>query len=697
MKTHLLTKVKVLKEIARLKKEVSVLKKEVKSKKELELAFIESKLLYHALVDLSPEAMFLFKNRKMIYANKSAAELFGLKSEAELIGKKLEVFVPKECQKIVRDKLKFTKAERTIEPVLIKGRKAGGEEIFMETLAARVPYAGGEAIQIIIRNVTSQKKAEDELRRLNRAYLALTKINQALVRSENEHDFLDYVCKLAISEGGYRMAWVGYVEKDKAKTIRPIVWEGTEDGYLTNVKISYGENEYGTGPAGIAVRTKKTTVFQNIINDIHDEEWKRNVINRGYAAIIALPLVSNGEVFGVLGIYSANPDAFDPEEKKLLEQLAADLEFGIISLRTKAERTLAENALRESEARYRSLVELSPEGILVHDFNVILYANSAAMQLAPLQNKEELIGKKIIELVPPEYHEEMFRREKEALGGKPIDTPMNLALKFPDGTTRYLEAIGSLITYGGKKVAQIMVRDLTQHRLTEEALRNSREQLSSLAVHLQKIREEERTKVAREIHDELGQYLTGLKMDISFVQDLFNEKSEFGGKEIINERMHMTSELLDTTVSAVRRISSELRPAVLDSLGLLAAIEWQSEEFKSRMGIDCESFITVDKINLQQQQTTAVFRILQESLTNVKKHSNATRVTITFTQDDGNYILEIKDNGKGVCTEDFQKENSFGLLGMKERAHLFGGTVDIKGESGKGTTVTVIIPINNQV
>ncbi|MBI1936890.1 MAG: PAS domain S-box protein [Ignavibacteriales bacterium] len=697
MKTYLPTKVKVLQEHGRLKKEIATLKKEVKSKKELELAFVESKLLYHALVDLSPESMLLFKNRKMIYANKSAAELFGLKSEAELIGKKLEVFVPKECQKLVRDKLKFAKAERAIEPVLIKGRKANGEEIFMETLAAKVPYSGGEAIQIIIRNVTSQKKAEDELQRLNRAYLALTKINQALVRSENEYDFLENVCKLACSEGGYRMAWVGYVEKDAVKTIRPVVWEGVEDGYLTNVHISYGENEFGTGPAGIAVRTKMTTVFQNINNDIEDEEWKRNVINRGYAAIIALPLINNGEVFGLLGIYSANPDAFDPEEKNLLEQLAADLEFGIISLRTKAERTQAENALRESEARYRALVELSPEGILVHDFTTILYANRAAMQLSPLKNKEEIIGKKIIDLVPPEYHEEIFKREKEALEGKPIDTPLNLAMKFPDGTTRYLEAIGSLITYGGKKAAQIMVRDLTPHRLTEEALRNSREQLSSLAVHLQKIREEERTKVAREIHDELGQYLTGLKMDISFVQDLLNEKSEFREKEIINERMHMTSELLDTTVSAVRRISSELRPAVLDSLGLLAAIEWQSEEFKSRMGIDCESFITVDKINLQQQQTTAVFRILQESLTNVKKHSNATRVTISFTQDDDNYILEIKDNGKGVCTEDFQKENSFGLLGMKERAHLFGGTVDIKGENGRGTTVTVIIPINNQV
>lgn len=696
MKNHLLTKVKVLQELRRLKKEVSALKKEVKSKKELELAFIESKLLYHALVDLSPEAMFLFKNRKMIYANKSAAKLFGLKSEAELIGKKLEVFVPKECQKIVRDKLKFTKAERTIEPVLIKGRKASGEEIFMETLAAKVPYGGGEAIQIIIRNVTDQKKAEDELHRLNRSYRALTKINQALVRSENEHDFLEYVCKLACSEGGYMMAWVGFVEKDEARTIRPVVWEGTEDGYLTNVHISYGENEFGTGPAGIAVRTKKTTVFQNIINDIQDEEWKRNVISKGYAAIISLPLIYNGEVFGVLGIYSANPDAFDHEEKNLLEQLAADLEFGIISLRTKAERALAENSLRESEARYRALVELSPEPILVYDFSTIQYANRATLLVLNLQSLDEIIGEKITDLVPPEYHHEIAKREQAALEGNPITDPMNMTLTFPDGTTRYLEAIGSIIMYGGKRAAQVMVRDLTPHRLTEEALRNSREQLSSLAVHLQKIREEERTKVAREIHDELGQYLTGLKMDISFVQDLLNEKSQFNGKEIINERMHMTSELLDTTVSAVRRISSELRPAVLDSLGLLAAIEWQSEEFKSRMDIDCESFITVDKINLPQQQTTAVFRILQESLTNVKKHSNAARVTITFTQEDGNYILEIKDNGKGVCTEDFQKENSFGLLGMKERAHLFGGTVDIKGESGKGTTVTVIIPINTQ-
>ena len=679
------------------KMKIALLKKIEKSKKELEIAFADSKLLYHTLIDLSPEAIIFHIKGKIIYANKAAANLFGSKDETEIIGKKLSRFVPKGHKKVIHQKVKCDQLQTICEPILITGKKKNGEEIYLEALAGKIPYGGGEAVQVIIRNITQQKKSEEELRRLNRALTSFIRINQSLVRESDEKSFLTDVCKLLCNEGGYLMAWVGYTQDDSSKIIKPIVWEGVEEGYLTNIPISFGKNEYGTGPAGIAVRTKKTAVFQNIQKDIRDAEWKKNVVKRGYASIIALPLIHEKKVFGVLGIYSGNPNAFDPEETKLLEQLADDLEFGIVSLRTIEERKKSELALRDSEQRYRSLVELSPEAIIVHDYGKILYANKAALNLIGIKDISNMSKKNLLDYVPDEYKETVIQRMKNAREGKSIEEPIRMEVKTPGGKIKYIESIGSPIKFDAKPAAQVFIRDITSQKLAEETLRTTSEQLRNLATHLQKAREEERTKIAREIHDELGQYLTGLKMDMSFLHDMIEEKICGQDKDLLNERVHSASMLLNTTVSAVRRISSELRPAVLDSLGLLAAIEWLTEDFRNRMNIDCESFVTVDKINLGSDEASAVFRILQESLTNIKKHSAATKVTISFTLENDKYILEIRDNGIGISQNDFSKEQSYGLLGMKERANLFGGKVEINGINGKGTTVTVIIPVQNDL
>ena len=152
------------------------------------------------------------------------------------------------------------------------------------------------------------------------------------------------------------------------------------------------------------------------------------------------------------------------------------------------------------------------------------------------------------------------------------------------------------------------------------------------------------------------------------------------------------SSLLDTTVKTVRKISTELRPAILDSMGLLAAIEWLAQEFQTHSGILCECYLTANEVNLERERATAVFRIVQESLTNVMRHAHATRVTITFEKEGAHYLLEVKDNGRGVQAADLRKRTSFGVLGMQERAHVFGGSVTLTGEPGKGTTVRVKIP-----
>jgi signal transduction histidine kinase len=231
-----------------------------------------------------------------------------------------------------------------------------------------------------------------------------------------------------------------------------------------------------------------------------------------------------------------------------------------------------------------------------------------------------------------------------------------------------------------------------QHRRAEEELRQSHEQLRALSVYLQSVREEERTRIAREVHDELGQALTSCKLDLSWIAGKL--PSEL--KPLLDKTRSLTAHI-DSTIQTVRRISSELRPGVLDHLGLVAAIEWQANEFQSRTGIKCDVRARVREPLLDQNLSTTFFRIFQETLTNVIRHAGATQVGVSLKQARGKITLEVKDNGRGIARTEMFNTKSMGLLGMRERAALLGGEFKIGvPPRGKGTRVRVSIPFQRE-
>lgn len=230
-------------------------------------------------------------------------------------------------------------------------------------------------------------------------------------------------------------------------------------------------------------------------------------------------------------------------------------------------------------------------------------------------------------------------------------------------------------------------RELRERRQTEEELRASREQLRNLSSHLQVRMEEERAKIAREIHDELGQMLTALKMDLYLLRDKNRDD------EIIEEKIQSMSGLLEATLNSVKRICAELRPGILDDLGLVSAIEWQAGEFQKRTNICCKVVFGNDELLAGKEQATALFRIFQEALTNVLRHAEATDVAVYLEEKDGNVTMIVEDNGKGISKEDLSKPRSFGLLGMRERARALGGDVQVEGGPGGGTKLKVNIPL----
>ena len=221
----------------------------------------------------------------------------------------------------------------------------------------------------------------------------------------------------------------------------------------------------------------------------------------------------------------------------------------------------------------------------------------------------------------------------------------------------------------------------------------SGEKLRALSTHLQSAVEAERSRIAREIHDELGQELTGLKFDVYWIRDQVLELTREPGPNPLSDKLDSTLARIDSTIQSVRRIATELRPAVLDALGLEAAIEWQAKDFENRTGITCALNANLDEPSLDPDIATALFRVFQETLTNVARHSGASEVQVKLNSKDGYLLLQIIDNGAGIKDAEISDSHSLGILGMQERVKLLYGEIRIQAQRRKGTSVEVRIPV----
>jgi signal transduction histidine kinase len=234
----------------------------------------------------------------------------------------------------------------------------------------------------------------------------------------------------------------------------------------------------------------------------------------------------------------------------------------------------------------------------------------------------------------------------------------------------------------------LILQDITEAKNAEEQLRQSHEQLRELASRLQDIREEERASIAREVHDELGQQITCLKMDISWLQKKLNtENAE------ISQKIKGTLEIVDETAVTIRKIATELRPSILDDFGLIEALQWQSRDFAKKSAITINFNSGIPDINISKNAAIALFRIFQESLTNVARHAAATEINASLELKDGLLYLTITDNGKGFDVDKSGHKKTLGLLGMKERTIMIGGKYEIASTPGKGTSVFITVPL----
>ena len=361
------------------------------------------------------------------------------------------------------------------------------------------------------------------------------------------------------------------------------------------------------------------------------------------------------------------------------------------------ERKLAEDALRESEERFRQLTGNIREvfWITTADFGRQVYISPGF---------ENLTGHPPETLYPGNGHKPFLHfihpddlpLLREVTNDPDQEFDIEYRVIHADGSLRWVRDRGFPIRNQSGQIYRFggVAEDITARKEAEDQLKATSEQLRALSASLQSAREKEATRIARQIHDDLGGILTGLRWELESLEKMIHDPGDSWHKKVVmqNKLVAMIG-LTDTTLNVVRRIASELRPSILDDLGLVEAIEWQTQQFQARTGIHCCCDCSLQSIELGDEQSTAIFRIVQEALTNILRHAQASRVAVAIQQEEGALVLTVADNGCGITEAEKLSRESLGLLGMQERAHVIGGYVDIVGVPGAGTTLHVRVPL----
>jgi PAS domain S-box-containing protein len=356
----------------------------------------------------------------------------------------------------------------------------------------------------------------------------------------------------------------------------------------------------------------------------------------------------------------------------------------------------ADQASQTSQAQLASIIDSAMDAIITVDEsqNIVLF-NRAAEQVFRCR-RQEVLGRPLERLLPERYRVE-HRRHVERFGRTGItprrmgDATLLWGLRA-DGAEFPLEAAISQVVEGGRRYYTVILRDITVRKENEDALRRQQHELRELSARVLEAREEEKTHIARELHDELGQLLTALKMDLAAVRKCLPADAE------TEARAAEMGRLLDQTVAATRRISADLRPLMLDDLCLAEACEWLVEDFATRSGIE----VAIDIASGEELEAmskgaaTAVYRAVQESLTNIARHAGAKHAWVTFRVEGGALIVVVEDDGRGIEPQDLAKARSLGLKGMRERFAYLGGAFEIARAPRGGTRVHLRLPLARQ-
>lgn len=436
-------------------------------------ALTESERKYRTLLEAMGEGVYVVQDGRLAFVNPALAMMLGYLAE-EMIGCDVRDLVePAERETILaRQSTAEDSMDERASRIELQMVRRDGRPMWAELIATPMLFAGRAARLVIVRDTSEHRRAEQRLRDANRRLRALVECRQSLVRAVDEHELLGTVCNVVVQTAGYWFAFVAFAEDDPQKTVRPVAHAGGDAGYLEALNVTWADTERGRGPTGTAIRTGKPFIAR-IATDPGFSPWREAALRRGYAANLALPLISDGRTFGAFAVYSGDEDAFDEDEVSVLAELANDLAFGIQALRSRAARQLAEVALRESEAKHRTLVDAMAEGVCVVHEQRMVFANAS---LATMLHSTvgDLIGSPIAAIAAPDGRDDLvaFFASSDNLSARPPKR-REVMLQRSDREAFVAELIATGMFFNGWRAALVIVRDIDDLKRAEKALTNS--------------------------------------------------------------------------------------------------------------------------------------------------------------------------------------------------------------------------------
>jgi len=559
--------------------------------------------------------------------------------------------------------------------VVLRNYKKDGTLFWNDLKLAPVFNDQGELINYIgvLVDITERKSIEDAFRAIAETAATLT-----------GKDFLRFLVETLAKCLNVKYAFLAECTDSINPTVRTLAfWNGT----------AFGDNfEYSLAHTPCQEVLKGEVCFypHSVQQHFPDDADLKTLNVESY---VGNPLFSkSGETLGHLvamdtqGI--SEESAAIPIIKLFASRAAAELE-----------RNKAEIALRRSEGRLRQVIDLVPQLIFAKDQEGRFILCNEALATVYGTTVQTLIGKSDADFAVSKKEMNKFRKDDlEVIESGKVKVIKEDQLTDISGELHYLHTTKIPFVFADTTLPSVLgvSTDITEQKMVESQLREAYERTRDLTARLEAAEESERKRIARELHDEFGQMLTGLKFDTAWLnRHLAKEKGVASLQPYLNKLKGMST-LLDQTIQSVRRIATSLRPTILDDLGLIPALEWQAQEFQGRTGVQCQVTTASDMTNtvLEGERATALFRITQELLTNVMRHAEASKVNLDLRQKDNFVILTIQDNGRGISEGEMGHGTSLGLLGIKERIAPFGGKLQILGESGKGTRATVFIPLS---
>jgi len=737
---------------------------DITERKRAEQAIRESEERYRALFTFSPDAIYVHGEEKVTLVNPAMCQLLGANEPSQLIGKSVFEIVHLQYHEKMRERWKVVFGGQPAPLLEEKFIRLDGTVVDVEVSAVAIDWHGSKRVQVMVRDITERKRMEEALRQSEANFRTLAEQSLqgiAIYQGEN----VVYANPASSAILGYTIEEIKSMSPDQlAALVHPldrafaeghvvkrlageegalwVEWRMVhKDGSMRWIQACNNAIEYNGQPALLSMTLDITERKQK------DEALRQSEFDLAEAQRVArfgswnLDLASNsfrvseelGRIFDIertdLGVtYDTYLSRVYPDDRPFVLKVAAEARssgkpyqaeyrittrsgevkhinvvgharkglggaisglFGTVQDIT--ERKRSEKALLESEERYRALFASAFDGLCVVVDDKVTMANPAFCQLTGVDEPSQIVGTPIFNLVHPENQEAMRKRGDLVRRGLPVPLYEETFVR-PDGSTVEVEVSSAPIDWQGSKGAQVVARDISERKKAESALKASMEQLHVLARRLETIREDEKETIAREIHDEFGQALTAIRMSLS----LLSERIQSGEKlsqESIQAELRSSINLIDRAFQSIQTIVTELRPWVLDSLDLNGAIQWQAREFGAHTGINCEVNSTLENTQIGRESTTAIFRIFQETLTNIARHAKTKKVDVVLKTEHDNLILGVKDYGIGISEEKAKAPESLGIQGMKERALSLGGDLQIRGIEDGGTIVTLKVPM----